>query len=471
MASPVNENSFRPPSHSTTHVQIKTMILSSCLGSVITIVIISFLLRNTAFVNIYLNNSPDPKQTEDRMDISRRSYSNEATLILLKHGIKKGAVCLDGSPPGYYFREGYSGGENNWIIHFFGGAWCFDEEACLQRSKTVLGSSKLFPLHPPKLQGVLSSDPKTNPNFYNWNLAMLCYCDGASFSGYRLDPVKVNGQYIYMRGRRILEVILEQLLQSRFRNAQRVLLTGTSAGGMAVVIHSDFIRSKLPITTDVRAVSDAGYFVDVPSINGGNIINKHFKKMFEIHNSAIGVNDDCVRAAVPKYRWKCLFPQHTFRFLHTPLFVLQSAYDAWQMIHIRGINCEVPDYDLFKTKRAIDKRGISSGHAEHIWAYKHIHGIYCKPPECTQRELQGLMQYRNLTLHALRPVLKSRFSGLFLTSCLEHSQSLYGDTWNKIYVGGVSIQEAVGNWVFSRTQSHFHVDCPFPCNPTCSHVW
>jgi hypothetical protein len=336
-----------------------------------------------------------------------------------------------------------------------------------------LGSSKFFPVHPPKLQGILSSDPEINPDFYNWNLVMLCYCDGASFSGYRHDPVKVNGEFIYMRGRRILEVILDELLQSQFRNAQRLLLTGTSAGGMAVVIHSDFIRSKLPVTTDVRAVADAGYFVDVPSINGGNIINRHFKKMFEIHNSAIGVNEECVRAAVPLYRWKCIFPQHTFRFLHTPVFVLQSAYDAWQMIHIRGINCEVPDYDMLKRKGNIFKRSVSGvrSHKEHSWAYRHIHGIYCKPPECTRRELAALMQFRNLTLHALRPVTQSRFSGLFLTSCQEHSQSLYGDTWTKIYVNGFSIAQAVGNWVFSRTSSHFHVDCPFPCNPTCAGVW
>lgn len=463
---------------------IKTMILSSCLGSFITIVVISFLLRNTAFINIYLtnNNLPSPtseplgKASETTEERIRRSYATEAKLIILPYAAKKGAVCLDGSPPGYYYREGIGRGVNNWIIHFFGGAWCFDEEACLQRSKTVLGSSNHFPQHPPKLQGILSSNPKTNPDFYNWNLVMMCYCDGASFSGYRREPVRVNNEYIFMRGRRILEVIFDELLQSEFRNAQRVLLTGTSAGGLAVIIHSDFIRSLLPQTTDVRAVSDSGYFVDVPSLNGGNIVNRHFKKMFEVHNSAIGINEDCVRSAVPRYRWKCLFPQHTLRFLHTPIFILQSAYDAWQTIHVRGINCQVPNYDMFREKRArIDKRSAVSAVVQpdhNSWAYKHIHGIFCKPPECTTRELAEILQFRNLTLHALEPVIKTHGSGLYLTSCMEHSQSLYDDTWTEVLVNGISIAQAISNWCFSRTNSHINIDCGwFACNPTCSTVW
>ncbi|XP_020899744.1 pectin acetylesterase 11-like [Exaiptasia diaphana] len=467
------------PKNYTTQGQIKTMIFSSCLGSFITIIVISFLLRNTAFINIYLTNNNVPTsdsvgtQSETTEERVKRSYATEAKLILLPYAAKKGAVCLDGSPPGYYYRAGFGKGVGNWIIHFFGGAWCFDEKACLQRSKTVLGSSTFFPPHPPKLQGILSSNPKTNPDFYNWNLVMMCYCDGASFSGYRREPVRVNGEYIYLRGRRILEVIFEELMQSDFRNARRVLLTGTSAGGLAVIIHSDFIRSLLPSSTDVRAVSDSGYFVDVPSVDGGNIVNRHFKKMFDVHNSAIGINEECVRSAVPRYRWKCLFPQHTLRFLHTPIFILQSAFDAWQMIHIRGINCQVPNFDFFTEKRSHVTKRSSENQARHkSWAYKHIHGIYCKPPECTERELADMLEFRNLTLRALAPVIRSRDSGLYLTSCMEHSQSLYDDTWTDVYINEVSIAQAISNWCFGRTDFHYHVDCgSFSCNPTCSSVW
>lgn len=199
--------------NSSTQGHFRTVLISSSLSCLITVVIISFLLRNTAFVNIYIPNSHST-ESNNQHDQERRSYSKNVELVMLPFAVKQGAVCLDGSPPGYYFRQGHGTGNDNWIIHFFGGAWCFDEESCLQRSKTRLGSSNFFPPHPPTLQGILSEDDKVNPDFYNWNLVLLCYCDGASFTGYRPDPVNVNGQYIYMRGKKILEVIIDQLLQS-----------------------------------------------------------------------------------------------------------------------------------------------------------------------------------------------------------------------------------------------------------------
>ena len=52
----------------------------------------------------------------------------------------------------------------------------------MERSKTALGSSKSW-AKTATFGGLLSPDPLVNPDFYNWNLAFLNYCDGASFSG------------------------------------------------------------------------------------------------------------------------------------------------------------------------------------------------------------------------------------------------------------------------------------------------
>ena len=37
---------------------------------------------------------------------SHTAAAAEATLMLLRDAVNEGAVCLDGSPPGYYFRPG-----------------------------------------------------------------------------------------------------------------------------------------------------------------------------------------------------------------------------------------------------------------------------------------------------------------------------------------------------------------------------
>ena len=107
-------------------------------------------------------------------------------------------MCLDGSAPGYYLRRGSGASESKWILHLQGGAWCGDEADCLGRSKTALGSSTFWPPSA-EYAGFLSDNATINPDFYNWSLAFLMYCDGSSFAGNRTDPVDVLGTKIYMR--------------------------------------------------------------------------------------------------------------------------------------------------------------------------------------------------------------------------------------------------------------------------------
>ena len=91
-------------------------------------------------------------------------------------------MCLDGSAAGFYIRERSGSGVNKWIVYVGGGGWCGNETDCYERSMTYLGSNKLW--SPMVTNGGLLSDNLTvNPDFYNWNMVYLMYCDGASFAG------------------------------------------------------------------------------------------------------------------------------------------------------------------------------------------------------------------------------------------------------------------------------------------------
>ncbi len=95
------------------------------------------------------------------------------------------AVCLDGSAPGYYLRRGSGAGASRWKLHLMGGGWCStDGESCHQRSLTKYGSTKSWP-DSLAFGGFLSDDVKMNPDFYDWNMVFVIYCDGASFAGNR----------------------------------------------------------------------------------------------------------------------------------------------------------------------------------------------------------------------------------------------------------------------------------------------
>ena len=92
-------------------------------------------------------------------------------------------MCLDGSAPGYYIRPGAGDSTEKWIVHLMGGGWCRKGlEDCYNRTRTEYGTTKLWPDSLP-LDGFLSDDPAVNPDFHNWNMVYVIYCDGSSFAG------------------------------------------------------------------------------------------------------------------------------------------------------------------------------------------------------------------------------------------------------------------------------------------------
>ena len=83
----------------------------------------------------------------------------------------------------FYALPGTGEGASKFIIHLEGGGWCYNEDDCVERSKTSLGSSKNWPKTKDFTAGLVGDDQTANPDFYNWNLAFVNYCDGASFAG------------------------------------------------------------------------------------------------------------------------------------------------------------------------------------------------------------------------------------------------------------------------------------------------
>lgn len=63
-----------------------------------------------------------------------------------------------------------------------GGGYCTDEEDCVNRSHTELGSSKNW-TQSIFVDGFLSDNCSENPHFCGWSMALIPYCDGAVFAG------------------------------------------------------------------------------------------------------------------------------------------------------------------------------------------------------------------------------------------------------------------------------------------------
>ncbi|OMO93717.1 Pectinacetylesterase [Corchorus olitorius] len=335
-------------------------------------------------------------------------------ITYLQNAVAKGAVCLDGSPPAYHFDKGFGAGVDNWLVHMEGGGWCEDVAKCVSRRNTDLGSSKQM-VKQFGFSGLLSSQQKSNPDFYNWNRIKVRYCDGSSFTGDAVDPAN----NLFFRGNRIWEVIIEDLLAKGMRNAKNAILSGCSAGGLASILHCDRFRSLLPATTKVKCISDAGFFMHANDISGGKHIEEFYGKVARLHGSVKNLPASC-----------------TSRMGMKPELI----------------------------KNVLAPTAVDSGKA---WKS-------CKLDlkKCTPAQLKIIQDFRTQMLSALSGGVNSSSRGLFIDSCYAHCQAGKQITWSSDSspaVGNTKIAKAVGDWYYERSPVQ-KIDCPYPCNPSCPKV-
>ncbi|CAI5510208.1 unnamed protein product, partial [Closterium sp. Naga37s-1] len=208
-------------------------------------------------------------------------------------------------PPGYYFRAGTGGGKNMWHIYLPGGAWCGSAAQCVARSKTLFGTSTLYPADPepgaalrPPFNGMLSSNSSINPPFYNWNLVRLLYCDGGGYAGTAGRVDVGNGTVLYLDGWKIVQAVIEDLKSKRgIKSAAQILLSGSSAGGQAVVALCDRIAAAFPWAA-TKCISDSGFFIDSKDRVGGYTWRTAVKSIVALHKPSWPACQD-EAAAVP----------------------------------------------------------------------------------------------------------------------------------------------------------------------------
>ncbi|TXG70922.1 hypothetical protein EZV62_005857 [Acer yangbiense] len=321
-----------------------------------------------------------------------------------------GAFCLDGSLPAYHLHRGFGAGARNWLLQFEGGGWCNDIPSCLDRAKSRRGSTSLMAKWL-VFSGILSNNASLNPDFYNWNRVKIRYCDGASFAGNAtLDDGK---SLLYFRGQNIWQAILTDLLPKGLANAEKALLSGCSAGGLAVFLHCDNFINFLPRTASVKCLSDGGFFLDVSDIALNHTMRSFYKNLVQL---------------------QCFFPQYALKYIETPFFVLNSAYDVFQFHH-----------------------GLAPPSAD-------IHGQWNRcsfnPAACNANQIDVLQ------------ALQSRLDGMFVNSCFAHCQSESQDTWfadDSPRIHDKTIAEAVGDWYYNRRVTK-EIDCSYPCDSSCHNL-
>ncbi|KAK3006610.1 hypothetical protein RJ639_017246 [Escallonia herrerae] len=338
-----------------------------------------------------------------RLLIFLRTAYSEVDITIVENAVARGAVCSDGSPPAYHFDKGVGEGANNWLVHLEGGGWCESIERCSFRAGGDVGFSK----HMTKLNftGILNRKKEI----------VVRYCDGSSFTGdvEEVDPVKK----LYFRGARIFRAVMEELLAQGMQNASNALLSGCSAGGLATILHCDNFRDLLPNSSRVKCVSDAGYFIHAY----GLLVCTTQSLM----GSAKNLPPSCTSKMEPSL---CFYPQYVVPQLKTPLFIVNSAYDTWQIENILA-----------------PKRAESSD----SWKSCKFNIRKCSPSQARMWQ-----DFRSELLSAVTGLDESSSRGTFINSCHTHCQTKLdakwrGDASSKLM--NKTISEAVGDWYYDRS--------------------
>uniref|UniRef100_A0A453GWD1 Pectin acetylesterase n=1 Tax=Aegilops tauschii subsp. strangulata TaxID=200361 RepID=A0A453GWD1_AEGTS len=142
-------------------------------------------------------------------------------------------------------------------------------------------------------------------------------------------------------------------------------------------------------------------------------------------------------------RDRCIFPREVAKGIHTPMFILNPAYDVWQVEHVLSPEGSDP---------------------EHLWQNCRL-----DITKCDSKQLETLQGFRKELLDALSEFKKKKDWGMFINSCYIHCQSMNSLTWHSPSaprINNKTIAESVGDWFFNRREVK-EIDCEYPCNPTC----
>ncbi|CAH2038471.1 unnamed protein product [Thlaspi arvense] len=342
-------------------------------------------------------------------------------LTLVQAAAAKGAVCLDGSVPGYHLHRGCGTGANNWIIQLQGGAWCDSIEDCQNRKRSSYGSSTLMEKELAFI-GILSNKTAENPDFYNWNKIKVRYCDGASFSG---DSENKAAQ-LQFRGKRVFLAVMEDLMAKGMCQAEQVLLNGCSSGGLSSILRCDDFKSLFPPTTNVKCMSDAGFFLDAVDISGDHSLRRMYSGVVKTQGLQNTLPRTCTSHLDPT---SCFFPQNIIDQVKTPLFIINSAFDSWQI-----------------------ENSIAPPSADPSGSWHNCSSSF----RCNASQEQFLEGFKMSMLNAVKTFLMSSKNGVFINSRWAHCQAERQDTWfpgNSQAGGDKGIAVAVGDWYFERAKN------------------
>ena len=148
---------------------------------------------------------------------------------------------------------------------------------------------------------------------------------------------------LFFRGRRHIDALPATLAAAGVlrQDTTDVLITGSSAGGLAVLLHADAladaVRAHAP-RAHVAAFSDSGIFPHTRDFEGHDRFKGHYAHVAHMQHVRVGDGNGCA-AAHPHELFRCFLSEVALEHVRTPLFVFAWAHDTWQAANLAHVEC------------------------------------------------------------------------------------------------------------------------------------
>ena len=136
---------------------------------------------------------------------------------------------------------------------------------------------------------------------------------------------------------RILPGLIESLnTQHQLREAHEIVLTGTSAGGLATYLNANRFNALLETincSASVTVLADAGFFLDHRNVHGKYAFRENFERAVQsdVWNGTLEGLDSCSERVGKDNESLCWLAQNALPFVTLPVFIINSLYDSYQV--------------------------------------------------------------------------------------------------------------------------------------------
>jgi len=353
-------------------------------------------------------------------------------------------LCLDGTLPGYYLYR--NSASTSWVIFFQGGGFCSSLSECATRASDTsaesVGSSTSYPATMDGV-GVYSSNPQINPYFYDWNRVYVPYCDGFFFSGDRDSNETISSSLtLHFRGRANLGSTITALKRQGLSSATEVLFSGASAGAVAILYNSGYLKSQMPASATVKFAPISGYFHNGPTASGGTSpLATRLQAGYQpgVHNAIPIPGNECMNSGAMSSA-SCLLPNNTYAYVANPFFIINSALDSFSLQFYQSQNCGVDPFVNPSTQ--LDN---------------------CNSAQILEYNVWQASFMADLTSN---PSYSRAGNGHFIYSCYEHANSENDDQFRMLTLNcTVRLNEALTRWYQSSTSTPACENTLLPCTP------